>query len=76
WFGSAGAAYRTSAVTSMGVMFDARQPSRDGAAAPREITAYLSRALGEQLKLSVYASRGLSRASPEWDAGAMLGHSF
>jgi hypothetical protein len=76
WLASMGAARRLASGGSVGILFDAREAARPGTPAPRELTAYSSHPLGERFKLQFYVSRGLSHASADWGAGAMIGVGF
>lgn len=74
WFGSLGATGKTAAGDTIGLSYDFRQSSRQGNAAPRDITGFISRPLDRNLKLQLYLSRGLSNSSADLGIGAMVGY--
>jgi hypothetical protein len=76
WFASIGWSQRLSPRTSVGLMYDFRQPVVAGHEPAREVTAFVSRKLGSTWKLQGYAVGGFSTASPDAAIGLMLSASY
>lgn len=76
WYGSVGAAWKLSAATSAGVLFDARQSSIAGGNKQQEITVYAAHKLGATTRMQGYLVRGLANGSPDWGIGAGLSGQF
>lgn len=76
WLGAIGTSYRASSATSLGVMFDFRRAALSGGPPLRELTAFLSRRLGGEWKIQLYAVKGLADGSPDWGGGSLLSRMF
>jgi hypothetical protein len=76
FYASLGAAYRESALTTVGVAYDFRQSIVAGGAQVRELTGFLSHRLDREWKVQLYLLKGFADASPDAGAGAVLGYSF
>ncbi|MEJ2381511.1 MAG: hypothetical protein P8076_10080 [Gammaproteobacteria bacterium] len=72
WYGSLGAAYRFSRVTSGGLILDLRERSSAAGSPHRELTAFVSRKLTPDWKLQGYVVKGFADGSPDWGVGAMI----
>ncbi len=71
-FGTIGAAHKLSDGATAGAMLDvAQSPSATGAA-PRTVTAYLSRRIRDSVKLQPYVVKGFSDGSPAFGFGATI----
>lgn len=76
WYSYVGAAYRFSARTSMGVMYDWRQKLTAASSPVREVTAFITHKLDGGMKVQGYVVAGFSNASPDFGLGATLGYGF
>lgn len=76
WFATAGWSQRLNPRTSVGLMYDFRQPVVAGHEPAREVTAFVSRKLTPAWRLQAYAVGGLSTASPDAALGLMLSASY
>lgn len=76
WFGGIGGAWRFSSATSGGVLWDVRQPSRDGIDGARDLTVYLTHKWSDTFKMQLYTYRGFSHASADLGGGAMFSLTF
>jgi hypothetical protein len=69
WFASVGGYYHFSDATSGGLFFDYRQSTVPGLESIQELTASLSRRLGDEWRVQGYLVRGLGDTSLDWAAG-------
>lgn len=69
---SLGLAYKLATGDSAGIMYDARQPTRDGYDGIQELSLYWTHKLAPDLKFQTYGSLGMSDASPAWGLGAVV----
>lgn len=75
WGGVLGLAYRFSAETSAGLLWDARQAVTAGGDPGAEALLYWTRKFRAGWQLQTYLARGGSDASPDWGLGMMLSRS-
>jgi len=73
---SAGASYKMSQPTSVGVAYDFRPAIIDGGSHVSEGTFFVSHKLSADWKLQVYAVKGFSTGSPDWGLGGVLAYSY
>jgi hypothetical protein len=76
WFASLGSAYRFTADTSGGIMYDYRQRVTARGAHMSEATAFVSHKLTPLSRAQIYLVKGFSDGSPDWGAGALLTKGF
>ena len=76
FYWSAGASYKMSQPTTVGVAYDYRPAIVDGGSHVSEATAFVSHKLTQDWKLQVYGVKGFSMGSPEWGLGAVLAYSY
>lgn len=74
-FGSAGAGYRVMQGTNIGLMVSARE-AISSAGPERELTAYVSQALGTKWKALGYVVKGFADNSPDYGVGGVLTYTF
>lgn len=75
-FATLGWSQRLNPATSVGLMYDFRQPVVAGHEPAREMTAFVSRKLTDTWKIQGYLVRGFSQASPDAGAGLMISASY
>ena len=73
---SAGASYKMSQPTSVGVAYDFRPAIIDGGSHVSEGTFFVSHKLNADWKLQAYAVKGFSTGSPDWGLGGVLAYSY
>ena len=73
---SAGASYKLSQPTTVGVAYDSRPRIVDNGSHVSEMTAYVSHKLSPDWKVQAYYVHGFSTGSPDWGLGAVLARSF
>jgi hypothetical protein len=73
---SAGASYKLSQPTSLGVAYDYRPRIVDNGSHVSEATVFVSQKLNPDWKLQVYGVKGYSTGSPDWGLGAVLAYSY
>ena len=67
-----GSTYRFSSDLKGGLFFDYRESSISEGDSIQELTALVSRGIGENWRLQVYALTGLTDRSPDWGAGVRV----
>jgi hypothetical protein len=76
FYWSAGASYKLSQPTTIGVAYDHRPRIVDTGSHVSEATAFVSQKLNADWKLQVYGVKGFSSGSPDWGLGAVLAYSY
>ena len=76
FFGTAGAIYRVTAQTKLGLMVDYRQSALAGGESIRELSGFVSQRLNADWRLQAYALTGFSDSSPDWGVGVLLKNTF
>lgn len=71
-FGTIGAAHKLGDGATAGAMLDVAQSPSAAGAAPRTVTAYLSRKIGHSARFQPYVVKGFSDGSPAFGVGAMI----
>lgn len=62
--------------SSIGVMYDYRQPTSEAADDRSEVTGFYSFPTSDTSKMQVYATKGLTDGSPDWGAGLSFSAGF
>lgn len=75
-YASGGAYFRTSDATVVGASLDWRERLEPGAEHATEMTAFVSRDLGDRWQLVAYGLKGFTSASPDVGVGAHLNYRF
>ncbi|MNY20780.1 hypothetical protein D3C86_1542810 [compost metagenome] len=75
-FAGVGLAIPVAAVTSLGASYDWRQKVVSTGDPIQELTLFLTHKLNRDWKVQLYAVKGFTDASPDGEAGLMLGHTF
>ena len=76
WLASAGASYDVSDTFTIGLAYDYREHSADGADDSHEIGPFASWKLSSHWRLGAYADAGLSDGAPDWSAGTSVTYTF
>lgn len=76
WFGGIGGAWRFNPTTTGGLLWDMRQPTRDGNEGARDLTAYLTHKWNDNFKMQAYTYHGYSNASADFGGGMVLSLSY
>jgi hypothetical protein len=76
FFGSVGGAYKIGGATSVGGSYDYRQRLTSSGDPISELTLFLTHKYSPNLKIQGYAVAGLSNASPDFGAGALVSFGF
>lgn len=74
--GNLGVSHKMGEGSSLGVVYDYRQPASEDSDDRSEVTGFYSFPAGEQSKMQFYATKGLSDGSPDWGAGVSLTAGF
>lgn len=73
---TAGASYRSSDTTSVGLSYDGRQAPSATAGAMSEATLYMNRKMSDNWRSQFYVLKGFATGSPDWGFGASLSRYF
>src|SRR4051812_37794979 len=76
FYWSAGASYKMSQPTTVGVAYDYRPAIVDNGSHVSEATVFVSQKLNADWKVQVYGVKGFSTGSPDWGLGAVLAYSY
>ncbi len=76
FFVSVGGAYRLSAKTSAGLIYDYREAASRTSDDPQDLVAYLTHKLTGEWGLTAYAAAGLSDGSPDANVGFQVSYTF
>lgn len=76
FYGSAGATYKISEMTTAGLMYDIQQPYETGGYEQKDIMANLKFKANSSTRLRIYALKGLADGNPDWGSGASVSASF
>ena len=68
WNGNVGLSHKLG-TSSIGAMYDYRQPTSEAADDRSEVTGFYSFPTSDASKMQIYATKGLSDGSPDWGAG-------
>lgn len=70
-----GAAWKLGS-TSLGAMYDYRQPTSEASDDRSEVTGFVAFPTSDSTKVQLYAVKGLTDGSPDWGVGASLSAGF
>lgn len=70
--GSVGAIYKFTPALRSGLIFDFREASANDSDSVQELTGFVSRRIGENWRLQVFAMTGFTDSSPDWGGGIQI----
>ncbi len=76
FFGMLGFDRKTSAITSVGLMYDFMQSPATGVPGQRIATLYATRKLSNQARIQYYVLKGFTDSSPDYGGGVMVTSAF